>query len=433
MTFNILTLSPSNFFDTQVPTRKWDEVGEEQINKLLDFLPSYTYFNTPYQTLRQYTDVNFVGTPTRPNYQKEKCTEIYSSDIWVSSPSFCKRYPDYKLLEFFSNYKNQTDKYCIPISLRLQDCADTDIECFTRVFYSRYNAQNAYIACNAIKQQMVDNVNLHLRFAKNEDIVKINLNLILDYYRQNFTLFVKDKYDAYKKRVKSIFSNLTALKTQMNGFEDLFEQDPGQKYTGKGKLNKFGILKNCDCSYIYDNKRAFFFMQAAVAESILGIAFILIFLSIALFGYSSILIIMYMNLRTNLEISGILEDNIFASNLLKKENDFSSKAGYIDDDDKILMGIELKKDDKTDKLSNEKLKIANGKLQNGGGQENDDNNENGINELQRVKTDSGNNEELEQKRKDADDIIKSFILRQERELDKRREEELNKEDKDKKV
>ena len=175
---------------------------------------NYTYFKKPAETLRQFSDYT-INQNDYYNWQKSKCTDVYASDVWVSTFDRCaKYYPTFEPVEFFTAYKVASKKYCLYIGVKLQDCtSDRDLACYVNMFYSRYTGQNAFLTCEPFKAQIMSSINNYLKFAKNEDIVKLTLTDILNWYKGNFTVLVQQRYDIYKKRLRDNYNNFTNSST----------------------------------------------------------------------------------------------------------------------------------------------------------------------------------------------------------------------------
>lgn len=122
-------------------------------------------------------------------------------------------------------------------------CSDTDSDCFANGILSRYNSDEIFSNCDLNREDLDssgfnttqlffrDEIFKFAKMAKNEFILKSNLEKKLDEYKSLFTYNIKDKVDTYIAKLNTTTNELLNLKTIIVNIVRNFENSYNLKET----------------------------------------------------------------------------------------------------------------------------------------------------------------------------------------------------------
>jgi len=135
--------------------------------------------------------------------------------------------------------------------MNIADCAETDADCFAKGILKRYKSLNIYTNCTVEDDTLISNganttqelfqkkIVYYLKLAKNELILKTNLEQKLAEYKRNFQNTIKSPVDAFVKQLNTINDKYMDL---LNSLPDMF------KYFDNSSKTNFSYQNFLSCS-----------------------------------------------------------------------------------------------------------------------------------------------------------------------------------------
>jgi hypothetical protein len=347
-----------DFQSTKDPELKWD-VNGEQINYFLYPLKNYKYIKTPpTEVLEEYTDYFFVpplGT-NFTNRQTAWCAAMTSYDIWTDSSQTCKsRFSLVSKTQISPLKESNYTCFGLTIELISDSCPDLTIpNCYISYYLTRYSIDSDFRFCSVPKaileinfvstsrDYFLSRISSLLTSAKYEDLNKKQLETMLLKYKNNAQTMIKEKFNIYIQGLKDAYNYYITLYSQIIDLRKNFIKYENVTKLTTGQLDKSGLMKNSNCTFMKSNERVFHYARSLIAEEFFGLSIVYLGMAIFLFINASIATLVFIKLRTEKELSEIRNNLLTIKSIEDRERKYFFKAyDYIETEDARHMGIDL--------------------------------------------------------------------------------------------
>lgn len=358
----------SNFHSKDDKEFKWDPNGE-QINYFLFPLTEYKYLKTPpKEVVREYTDFSFVP-PKDTNYVNRQalyCTNFTSMDVWTDNPVTCTREFTNSPVQSTISPIKYPNLYCFTFSMDLilaTPCPDFLIpNCYLTYFTSRYTSDNDFINCRVpqtvlttnfkatTKDYFVDKISGLMTLAKYEDINRKQMQDYLDVFKLNYETMVNQNYKNYVKALKDAYNFYINLYPNFEQLRKWLIKYENSEFIGLS-LDKFGLMKNSNCSFVRNTTKVFHFSKALMATQFFGSSIIFMTCTIFIFINFTLLIVGLLKLRSDKELGDLRDLVNTIKTIEEKERKYFFKPNvFIETDDAKMMGLDEEESKESDLL-----------------------------------------------------------------------------------
>lgn len=349
-------IAVSDFHSESNSSLIWDPNGE-QINYFLYPLSDYKYITTrPSEVLQMFTDYGFVPPSYNPmhytNQQKLYCTTYTAYDFWAANNNDCEGYPPINIITPIKN----TTTLCYSFDLQLPSedtCSNIYLpNCYINYYMTRYSNDNDFKFCtvdpttlqanfaSSSRDYFEQKVQSLLTYAKYEDINRMRMENFISEYNSQLDLLISQNLTLYKANLRDAYNYYINLTDQFVALKEQFIKDENVVYIGK-QLDKNGIMKNTDCSFVRNTTKVFVFSRSLLAEEFFGLSIVLIGLVLFLLVNASVTVVIFLRLRTNKELSEIKSNlNTIKSIEDKERRYFFQPNKYIETEDLRMLGLD---------------------------------------------------------------------------------------------
>jgi len=204
--------------------------------------------------LQFYTDYNYINDDIDSITQKKNCSISYTEDAYTSSKEACQKY--------FSSYNfnkeitqvlsNNNRKTCFSFTMNVNNCTETDADCFVKGILNRYKSDEIYSKCTLDTETLTKNgfnntqiyfqnrILNFLKMAKNELLLKSDLERKLAEYKSQFTSNIKNNVDVYVAKLNRTTIEYLSLQANLKKMVNYYENN----YDSHGLSNNRKVYEN---------------------------------------------------------------------------------------------------------------------------------------------------------------------------------------------